>query len=82
MRRLDLFGSAARHDFKPATSDLDFLVEFNEFSTENAADRYLGLMIDLQDLFGRRVDLVSAPAIRNPYFQQVVDRARVPLYAA
>ncbi len=82
VRRLDLFGSAARGDFKPATSDLDFLVEFNDLSTQNAADRYLGLMLDLEDLFGRKVDLVSARAIRNPYFQQVVDRTRIPLYAA
>lgn len=29
-RRLDAFGSAVRDDFDPATSDLDFLVEFDE----------------------------------------------------
>jgi hypothetical protein len=29
-RRLDVFGSAVRTDFDPATSDLDFLVEFDE----------------------------------------------------
>jgi predicted nucleotidyltransferase len=29
VRRLDLFGSAAREDFDPARSDLDFLVEFD-----------------------------------------------------
>ncbi len=28
VRRLDLFGSAVGSDFDPATSDLDFLVEF------------------------------------------------------
>ena len=28
VRRLDLFGSAARGDFDPERSDLDFLVEF------------------------------------------------------
>ncbi len=82
VRRLDLFGSAAREDFDPASSDLDFLVEFEDFTPENAADRYLGLLIDLEDLFGRKIDLVSAGAIRNPYFRQVVDATRVPLYAA
>jgi predicted nucleotidyltransferase len=82
VRRLDLFGSAARDDFKPATSDLDFLVEFNDLTTKNAADRYLGLMVDLQDLFALKVDLVSANSIQNPYFKQVVDRTRVQLYAA
>ena len=82
VRRLDLFGSAAREDFNAQTSDLDFLVEFGNFTVENAADRFLGLLVDLEDLFGRRIDLVSATAIRNPYFRQVLDTTKVPLYAA
>lgn len=82
VRRLDLFGSALRPDFDPASSDLDFLVEFNELTLENGADRYFGLLEDLEALFGRKIDLVDDEAIRNPYFRHVVDRARVSLYAA
>jgi len=82
VRRLDIMGSGARDDFDPARSDLDFVVEFNHFTVDNAADRFLGLMVDLEDLFGRRVDLISYRAIRNPYFKQVVDNTRVMLYAA
>jgi predicted nucleotidyltransferase len=80
--RLDIFGSALREDFQPDRSDLDFIVEFNNFTVHNAADRYLGLMVDLEDLFGRKIDLVSYRAIRNPYFKQIVDQTRVVLYAA
>jgi len=40
VRRLDVFGSAANGRFDPARSDLDFLVEFNDFTYHNAADRY------------------------------------------
>ena len=82
VRRLDLFGSALRNDFDVRRSDLDFIVEFNNFTVDHAADRYLGLLLDLQDLFGRPVDLVSYPAIRNPYFKHIVDQTRVMLYAA
>jgi predicted nucleotidyltransferase len=82
VRRLDLFGSATRGDFDPINSDLDFIVEFNNFNVDNAADRYLGLLVDLEDLFGRRIDLVSYRAIRNPYFKQIVNDTRVTLYAA
>lgn len=80
--RFNVFGSAARGDFDEIQRDLDFIVEFKNLTVDNAADRYLGLMIDLEDLFGRRVDLVSYPAIRNPYFKQVVDQTRVQLHAA
>jgi predicted nucleotidyltransferase len=82
VKRLDLIGSAVRSDFDPQSSDLDFVVEFNDFIVKNAADRFLGLMLDLEDLFGREIDLVSYPAIRNPFFKQVVDQTRVKLYAA
>lgn len=82
VRRLDVFGSALREDFDPERSDLDFAVEFNALTVDNAADRFLGLLVDLEDLFGRPVDLVSYRAIRNPYFKQIVDETRVPLYAA
>jgi predicted nucleotidyltransferase len=82
VRKLDIFGSASRTDFDPATSDLDFVVEFENFTVENAFDRFFGLMLDLEDLFHRKIDLVSYSAIRNPWFKQVVDNTRVPLYAA
>jgi predicted nucleotidyltransferase len=82
VRRLDLFGSALRSDFDDGRSDLDFAVDFSNLTVDTAADRFLGLMIDLEDLFGRPIDLVSYPAIRNPYFKQVVDQTRVMLYAA
>lgn len=82
LRRLNLFGSAARGDFKDDSSDLDFAVEFIDLEVENAFDRYFGLLVDLEDLFGRKIDLVSYPAIRNPFFKQVIDSTSVPLYAA
>jgi uncharacterized protein len=82
VKRLELFGSAVREDFDAKRSDLDFVVEFDDLRVENAADRYLGLLVDLEDLFLRKIDLVSYPAIRNPFFKQVVDQTRVNLYAA
>lgn len=40
VRRLDLFGSGARGDFDPASSDLDFLVEFEPIPPAAYADAY------------------------------------------
>ena len=82
VRRLDLIGSAIRSDFDPRTSDLDFVVEFNNLSSRDAADRFLGLLVDLEDLFERNVDLVSYRAIRNHVFKRIVEETRVTLYAA
>jgi predicted nucleotidyltransferase len=81
VRKLDLFGSAARDDFDPASSDIDF---FFEFDTDQAdlSDRFFGLMESLEQLLRCKVDLVSATDVRNPYFLQVANRHRITLYAA
>ncbi|MCO6437026.1 MAG: nucleotidyltransferase domain-containing protein [Phycisphaerae bacterium] len=82
VHRLYLIGSALRGDFDPQRSDLDFVVEFNHFTVHEAADRFFGLLVDLEELFGRKIDLISYRAIRNPVFKRIVDERRMMLYAA
>lgn len=80
--RLGLFGSAATaHDFDE-TSDLDFIVEFQQIPIADYADAYFGLHESLEELFGRPVDLVVESAIKNPYFREAVEETRTSLYAA
>jgi|SRR5215470_11593084 len=81
VRRIEVFGSAARPDFDPASSDLDFLVTFQELDRDQYADTYFGLLEDLQALFQRPVDLVVDSAIQNPYFRQAVESTRTLVYA-
>lgn len=82
VKRLELFGSAATGDFKPETSDLDFLVEFHSTKEMHAADQYFGLLEALRLLFQRKVDLVMARAMHNPYLIREVNKSRTMLYAA
>jgi hypothetical protein len=80
--RLELFGSAAGGRFDLASSDLDFLVEFRDVPPGQHADCYFGLLEALESLFGRRIDLVEAKAIDNPYFLAGIGPEREVLYAA
>jgi uncharacterized protein len=82
VRRLDVFGSAAREDFDPASSDLDFIVEFEPIAPVEYADAYFSLKAGLETLFGRSVDLVTAASIANPYFRASVAASRQRVYAA
>ena len=43
---------------------------------------YFGLLFGLEDLLGRKVDLVDFRAIQNPYFLRSINKDRVVLYAA
>ncbi len=83
--RLDVVGSAATGGFREEDSDLDFLVTFRSPPPEskmNPADQYFGLLFDLEDLFRRRIDLICAAAMRNPYFIRSINAQRQVLYAA
>ena len=82
VQRLELFGSAASGEFNPHTSDLDFLVMFEELEPAVYADAYLGFYESLIALFDRRIELVSSTAITNPYFLESIQRNLETLYAA
>ena len=81
--RLEVFGSAARGtDFDPASSDADFLVEFRLRDDRKTLQQYFGFAEALHRALGRRVDLVEAGAIRNPYLRAAIDKSRELVYAA
>jgi hypothetical protein len=82
VRRLDLFGSALTRRFNSAQSDLDMLVTFEEMEPGPYADAYFALKQGLEDLFGRAVDLVTAPTLENPYFRREVETHRKLLFSA
>jgi predicted nucleotidyltransferase len=82
VKKLELFGSAARDDFDALSSDVDFFVEFVDYDAPTIADQWFGLQEDLEKLLGRPVDLISLRATKNPYFLQVANRHKVTLYAA
>ena len=70
--RLALFGSVVR-DSARADSDVDILVSFDGPATSS---RYFGLQFFLEDLLGRRVDLVTDKALR-PELRPYVEREAV-----
>ena len=81
VRRLDLFGSAARGDFDPEHSDIDFIVKFDRSAPQHPFDAYFGLKEELEALFGRKVDLVELSAVRNPYLRASIEQSRENVYA-
>lgn len=66
-----VFGSMARGDDRP-DSDLDLLVVFRP--GRSLLD-HCGLMLDLQDLLGRKVDVTSERALHWYIRDQVIEEA-------
>jgi predicted nucleotidyltransferase len=63
VRKLGLFGSFVREE-QDATSDIDLLVEFEH--GKKTFDNFMQLCFFLDDLFKRRVELVTVESL-SPY---------------
>lgn len=79
---LNVFGSAVTDEFDEKTSDIDFLVQFDESINPNRFDNFFALLDELKKLFGREVDLVEPGGLRNPYLIQKVNQTKRKVYAA
>jgi uncharacterized protein len=77
-----LFGSAAKN-MMHQDSDVDFLVRFSdELDVLDYADNYFSLKEKLENLLGKKVDLVSQKSLKNPVLIENIDESKVVLYAA
>lgn len=73
VRKIGVFGSFARGEEKEG-SDIDVLVEFEKGC--KTFDNYMDLKFFLEDLFNRKVDLVTVdtlrPQLKDDILQEVV----------
>ncbi len=79
VQRLAAFGSAVKGTFDPATSDLDFVVDLGGYE-RGVARRYLELIVALETLFGRKVDVVTIHAGTSNSFRSELERTAVTIY--
>jgi len=64
--------------FDRARSDIDFIVDFDAAQSGDLFHRHVGLNEVVAELLGRKVDLVMAGALTNPYFIESANRTRQP----
>jgi len=83
VRKLSLFGSALREDFRP-DSDVDLLVSFAEDARYSLFD-LAALEEELSSILGRKVDLVEREAIEqseNYIRRRHILQSEEPVYVA
>lgn len=76
-----LFGSATSDHFNE-TSDIDIIISFKDLPFEKYTDNYFELHEKLEELFNRKVDLLTERSLSNPYFIQSIEKSKQLLYAA
>ncbi|AMA10859.1 MULTISPECIES: nucleotidyltransferase family protein [unclassified Picosynechococcus] len=72
IKTLALFGSTA-HNQATATSDLDFVVEFQN---ETTLSLYMDLKFFLEELFNKPVDLATKKSLKEIIREQVLNEAK------
>jgi len=70
VKKIGVFGSTVRGEAKEE-SDVDVLVEFE--STKKSFDNFMELSFFLEDLFGKKVDLITTSGL-DKYIRPYVER--------
>jgi predicted nucleotidyltransferase len=81
VKTLYIFGSASTDKFNKS-SDIDVLVSFKDISVEKYTDNYFELHYRLEELFKRKIDLITENSLSNPYFIESIEETKQLLYAA
>jgi predicted nucleotidyltransferase len=81
VKTMYVFGSVCTNKFNE-TSDIDILISFEDLSVDQYTDNYFDLHYKLQELFGRKIDLLTERSLSNPYFIKGIEQTKRLIYAA
>ena len=81
VKSMYLFGSASTANFNDE-SDIDILIAFQEIPFEQYTNIFFAFHQALENLFGRKVNLITERSLTNPFFIQSIDETKQLLYAA
>ncbi len=79
VKQLYVFGSILTDKFRES-SDVDLLIQFGGMNVLDYFDNYMDFKENLENLLGKKVDLIEDQAIRNPVFRKIVDREKQLIY--
>ena len=78
--KLYTYGSVNTGKFDKEKSDLDIIVELSPMDPEKRGELLIDLWDRLEELFQRKVDLLSKPEVENPYLQMGIDKTKKLIY--
>jgi predicted nucleotidyltransferase len=78
---LSLFGSVLKPEEFREDSDVDVLVAFDPEAPWSLL-HFVRMKYELEDMFGREVDLVERDTVTNPYRRRSIFTTRKIVYAA
>jgi predicted nucleotidyltransferase len=80
VNKLFVFGSASKGGFKPKSSDIDLIVDIEEMDPVSKGELLISLWNNLEELFNRKVDLLTTKKITNPFLLREIENSKQLLY--
>ena len=82
VNKLYAFGSVLTPEFdKKAESDIDFFINMLEgLPPLEKGEEILSLWLELEKLFGRKIDLLTDTSIQNPYLLAEINKTKQLVY--
>lgn len=80
VHKLFVFGSILTNRFNEK-SDVDLVVDFNKSEVTDYFDNYFDFKYSLEDLLGRKIDLLEEQTIKNPYLKKSVDATKILIFS-
>lgn len=80
IERMFVFGSVLNKKFS-SESDVDFLVKIKEVPVDVYTDSFFEIYNGLQEIFNRKIDLLTEDSISNPYFLEEINKTKTLIYS-
>lgn len=79
VHKLFVFGSILTNRFND-NSDVDLIVDFDKAEVSDYFDNFFDFKYSLEDILGRKVDLLEEQTIKNPYLKQNMNTTKTLIY--
>jgi len=79
VNKLYVFGSVLNNNFNEQ-SDIDLIVDFDKQKVTDYFNNYFDFKYSLEDVFGRKVDLLEEKPIKNKYLKESIDNSKQLIY--
>lgn len=80
VKKLYIFGSALTPQFDENKSDIDIFVETEELTPVEKGESLILLWDNLEQLFNRKIDLLTDNSLKNPYLKKEIETKRKLIY--
>jgi predicted nucleotidyltransferase len=79
VKKLFAFGSVLTNKFNEQ-SDIDLIVDFDKQNIADYFDNYFDFKYSLENIFGRKVDLLEEKPIQNKYLRNSIENSKQLIY--